>query len=125
MEGWQGRRMKRAQEQDISVTHVDMTHHSFIYHVQGVSGEYMIEIYEDVTLWPPTCDCQDYYWRGDILCKHIILCLVLMGVDAGLLEDSDWEPQQEELYELLCNAPSCVGCTIATNHGVNKGTSYN
>ena len=82
--------MKRAQEQDISVTHVDMTDDSFIFHVQGVSGEYMIEIYEDVTLWPPTCDCQDYYWRGDILCKHIILCLVLMGVDAGLLEDSDW-----------------------------------
>ena len=56
MEGWQGRRMERAQEQDISVTHVDMTDDSFIFHVQGVSGGYMIEIYEDVTLWPPTCD---------------------------------------------------------------------
>ena len=121
----QGLRMKRAQEQYISVAHVDCTDDSFIFHVQGVSGEYMIEIYEDVTLWPPTCDCQDYYWRGDILCKHMILCLVLMGVDAGLLEDSDWEPQQEELYELLGNAPSCVGCTIAPNHAVNKGASYN
>ena len=117
--------MRRAIEQDIVVTRLDIADDSFIFHVQGVSGEYIIEIYEDVTLWPPTCDCQDYYWRGDVLCKHIILCIVLMGVDAGLLEDSDWEPQQEELYELLGNAPSCVGCTIATNHGVNKGTSYN
>ena len=125
MEGWQGLRMQRAVEQDIVVTRLDIADASFIFHVQGVSGEYMIEFYEDVTLWPPTCDCQDYYWRGDVLCKHIILCLVLMGVDAGLLEDSDWEPQQEELYELLGNAPSCVGCTIATNRAVNKGASYN
>ena len=117
--------MKRALEQGIQVQRVDMTDDSFIFHVQGVSGEYMIEFYEDVTLWPPTCDCQDYYWRGDILCKHIILCLVLMGVDAGLLEDSDWEPQQEELYELLGNAPSCVGCTIAPNRATCKGTSNN
>ena len=117
--------MDRAIKQDIVVQHLDITDDSFIFQVQGVSGDYLIEIEEDVNLWPPRCDCEDNYWRPDILCKHIVLCLVLMGVDAGLLEDSDWEPQQEELYELLCNAPSCVGCTIATNHGVNKGTSYN
>ena len=63
--------MRRAIEQDIVVTRLDIADDSFIFHVQGVSGEYMIEIYEDVTLWPPTCDCQDYYWRGNALCSNI------------------------------------------------------
>ena len=84
MDGWQGVRMRRAIEQDIVVTRLDIAVDSFIFHVQGVSGEYMIEIYENATLWPPACDCQNYYWRGDIICKHMLLCLVLMGVDAGL-----------------------------------------
>ena len=125
MEGWQGLRMQRAMEQDIVVTRLDIADDSFIFHVQGVSGDYMIEIDEDVGMWPPTCDCPDYFWRGDVLCKHIVLCLALMGVDALLLEDCDWEPEQEELYELLGNAPSCVGCSISQNHIINKGTSCN
>ena len=67
MEGWQGLRMQRAVEQDIVVTHLHIADDSFIFHVQGVSGDYMIEIYEDVGMWPPTCDCQGHYRRGDIL----------------------------------------------------------
>ena len=125
MDGWQAVRAKRASEHDLSVTSVHCAEDSFCFSVQGVTDEYIVEFNEDVSLWPPRCNCEDNYWRPDLLCKHIVLCLVLMGFDAGLLEDSDWEPQQEELYELLGNAPSCVGCTIAPNHAVNKGASYN
>ena len=116
--------MRRAMEQDMVVTRLDIADDSFIFHVEGVSGDYMIEIYEDVGVWPPTCDCPDYFGEA-ISYVNTLLCLALMGVGARLLEDCDWEPEQEELYELLGNAPSCVGCSISQNHITNKGTSCN
>ena len=124
MEGWQGLRIKRAQEQGLTVTHVDCTEDSFMFNVQGVSSDYVIEIYEDVDFWPPRCDCEDNIWRPDIRCKHILLCLALMGVEERDLEDCNWVPQQEELYAILANAPDCVGCTLSKNHGTKKPTAH-
>ena len=113
MESWQATRLRRAQEQEILVTRVDRTPESFIFDVQGVSGNYEVEIYEDVDFWPPRCSCEDNMWRGgDVLCKHILVCLKLMGVDEASLSDCRWEPTQEEVFDFLCNAPDCVGGSI-------------
>lgn len=123
METWQKLRLDRARQQDISVTQVDCTasgqalgtdDSTFVFSVQGVSGDYLVEVDENVDMWPPWCDCEDNCWRPDILCKHILLVLALIGVDERNLRDCSWEPAtQQELYEYLSNAPDCVGCTIS------------
>ena len=123
MDEWQALRLKRANEHDIIVRHLDITDDSFIFQVQGVSGDYLIEIEEDVNLWPPRCDCEDSYWRPDMFCKHIILCLLLMGVDENNLQDCCWQPQQDELFDILSNAPDCLGCTLAKNHDIKTHTA--
>ena len=115
MDGWQAKRLERANEHDLSVTSVYCAEDSFFFSVQGLTDEYLVEFNEDVSLWPPTCNCEDNYWRPDLLCKHIVLCLALMGVHARNLEDPCWEPQQDELYEILSKAPDCWGCTLADN----------
>ncbi len=116
MDAWQKLRLERAKCQEIYVTSIDCTDDSLIFTVQGVSDDYMIEVNQDVELWPPRCDCDDNYFRPDILCKHTLLCLALMGVDGQCLEDCCWEgPTQYELYEYLSNAPDCVGCGIAAD----------
>ena len=112
MEEWQATRLRRAQEQQIFVTRVDCADESFIFDVQGVSGHYEVEICEDVDFWPPRCSCEDNLWRPDVLCKHILVCLKLMGVDEASLSDCRWEPTQEEVFDFLCNAPDCVGGSI-------------
>ena len=115
MEEWQQLRLDRAKEQDIFVARIESTDDSFVFSVQGVSGEYLVEVNQNVELWPPRCDCDDNCWRPDILCKHILLCLALMNVDEQNLQDCFWEPaSQQELYEYLYNAPDCVGCGLAS-----------
>lgn len=81
---------------------------SFIFVVQGISDDYQVQIYRQIELWPPICTCEDHYWRGS-LCKHIMLCLKLMGVDDQDLGDTTWGPEQGELIQYLCNAHECVG----------------
>ena len=122
MESWQELRLTRAKAEPIYVTSVECTDDSFVFTVQGVSDEYMVEILEDIAMWPPRCSCLDASWRPGILCKHCILCLRLMGVKESCLEDCYWEPEQHELYEYLCYAPDCVGCSISqqTANGKNK-----
>ena len=115
--------MKRAHEQSLVVNHLETSRDSFIFSVQGLSGEYLIEIHEDVNVWPPRCDCDDNYWRPDILCKHIILVLALMGVDERKLADCCWEPQQDELYKYLACAADCVGCTMSQHRRSSKHKS--
>ena len=110
---WQKLRLRRLHEQDIVVTSLDCVDNSFFFHVQGLSGDYMLEIDEDASLWPPRCDCEDKYWRPEICCKHIILCLAIMGVAEHHLEDCYWQPQQDELYDILSKAHDCVGCSLA------------
>ena len=125
MEAWQALRLKRATEQYISVTRLDIIEHAFVFHVQGMSDEYLVEISDDVEDWPPQCNCEDQYWRPGLLCKHIILCLALMGADERDLQDCDWKPRQHELWNILSNAPDCVCGTLAKNHGIKKHTACN
>ena len=121
VDGWQGIRLKRALEQNIFVTRVECTKDdSFAFTVQGVNDVYLVEINENVALWPPHCSCEDNFWRPDILCKHILLCLALMGFDENYLEDCCWEPERHELYEYLSKAPSCVNCSSFSQHGRNN-----
>ena len=101
------------------VTRLDIEH-AFVFHVQGMSDEYLVEIGDDVEYWPPQCNCEDQYWRPSILCKHIILCLATMGVDEEALGNCDWEPSQDELYEMLANAPSCIGCSLSRARETNE-----
>ena len=125
MDGWQGLRLKRAVVQGIRVQRVDCSEDSFFFLVDGVSDNYIVEISQHVELWPPRCTCDDNHWRPDVLCKHIIACLALMGVPYDLLQDSSWEPEQNDLHEYLFHAPDCVGCALAPNRATCKGTSNN
>lgn len=108
MDDCQRNRLERAKEQDIFVSKVDCMPGSFIFVVQGISDDYQVQIYRQIELWPPICTCEDHYWRGS-LCKHIMLCLKLMGVDDQDLGDTTWGPEQGELIQYLCNAHECVG----------------
>ena len=108
MESWQALRWQRAKEQDLHCVRVEFTDESVIFLVNGITDIYEVEIDQNADLWPPTCTCEDHAWRPDILCKHILLCLKLMGAEDALLSDCDWEPEQHEIYELLYNAPDCV-----------------
>ena len=110
-------------EQSIRVQRVDCSEDSFLFVVQGVCDDYIVEIDQDVDLWPPRCSCEDNHWRPEVLCKHIIACLAMMGVPYHLLQDSSWEPEQYELHEYLFRALECVKCAIAPNHATSKGTS--
>ena len=125
MKGWQGVRLKRAIEQGLLVKHVECSDDSFLFIVQGLSDDYIVEINQHAALWPPTCNCEDNDWRPNILCKHIMLALALMGVEEQKLEDCCWEPEENELRGYLFHAPECVWCTLTPNHGISKGASCN
>ena len=112
---WQATRAKRSRDHDIHCTELNFTEDSLIFTVLGTQcDEYKVQIQENIDLWPPTCTCEDYIWRGgDVLCKHTCFCLRLMGVDEGALCELRWEPEdQESLLEFLCNAPDVVGGTV-------------
>ena len=120
MDTWQKLRLDRARQQDIVVTHVECSDNYLIFCVQGVSDEYLVEVDQDADMWPPRCSCEDNYWRPGVLCKHILLCLKLMGFCDTDLENYCWDgPRQDELYECLCNAPSCVGVSLEPRHCSN------
>ena len=125
MKGWQGVRLKRAIEQGLLVKHVECSDDSFLFIAQGLSDDYIVEINQHADLWPPRCTCDDNHWRPEVLCKHIIACLAMMGVPYHLLQDSSWEPEQKYLHEYLFRAPECVGYAIAPNRATSKGTSNN
>ena len=104
MEHWQAVRAKRSREHDIHCTELAFTDHSLVLTILGTQcQEYQVEVYESVELWPPTCTCEDYLWRGgDFLCKHICYCFRRMGVDESALCELYWQPvSQETLLEYL------------------------
>ena len=112
MEHWQAVRAQRSKDHDIHCTRLHYTDDSAVFTVVGTQGDvYRVELAEDLDLWPPTCQCEDYMWRGpDFLCKHILFCLRLMGVEEDALRELFWEPlDQETLLDFLCNAPDVVG----------------
>ena len=122
MEAWQRLRLDRAKEQDISVTHVECAEASLIFCVQGLSDDYLVEIDYDADNWPPRCTCEDNYWRPDLLCKHTLVCLRLMGMEENLLNDCWQGPEQNELYEYLSNCTR-VGFS-APMHDGDKEKQY-
>ena len=97
MATWQTLRLDRARQQELVVTHVECADTSLIFCVQGVSDEYLVEVEQDADMWPPRCSCEDNYWRP-VLCKHVLLCLKLMGFCNTDLEGYGWEgPEQQSL----------------------------
>ena len=118
---WQKLRLERAKDQCIYCTEVECTDDGFVFTIVGTTGEeYLVEIYEDAGLWfQKSCSCDDNYWRPGLQCKHLVYCLRMMGVSDDVLEDASWEPAQHEIYDILCNAPDCVGGHIS-RHGDNN-----
>ena len=70
---------------------------------------YIVEIHEDIEEWPPRCTCEDAYWRPEVLCKHQVYCLKMMGVPEDRLSELFWEPSQKEMYDILMCAPEVLG----------------
>ena len=68
-----------------------------MFEVEGVTDDYIVEINQQADLWPPTCSCEDNAWRPDVLCKHILFVLQLLGVEEEFISDCVWEPEQAEL----------------------------
>ena len=110
MDSWQKERVHRAKNQDIYCTEVECTDDGFVFIVVGATGEeYVVEIYEDSGLWlNKSCSCNDNCWRPFLSCKHLVHCLRMMGVPEDALEDTSWEPTQDELFEFLCHAPDIL-----------------
>ena len=105
-------RAQRSKDHDIHCMRLHYIDDSAVFSVVETQGDvYPVEVAENLDLWPPTCACEDYVWRGpDFLCKHIMFCLRLMGVDEDALRELLWEPlDQKTLLDFLCNAPDVVG----------------
>ena len=118
MEAWQLLRLDRAKKQDIFVIQVECPEDYLIFCVQGQTDEYFVEIDHHADMWPPRCSCEDNYWRPDLLCKHTLACLKLMGMDETCLGDCCWLPEQHELHKVLVDFV-CVGAD-ADLQGDNK-----
>ena len=118
MEAWQLLRLDRAKKQDIFVTQVECAEGSLIFFVQGLSDESLVEVDNHADMWPPRCSCEDNYWRPDLLCKHTLACLTLMGMNESCLSDCCWVPEQQELHRVLVDFV-CVGAD-ADLQGDNK-----
>ena len=111
MEQWQATRAHRSRHHDIHCTHLSFSDDSLLFSILGTQGDkYQVEVAEDLDLWPPTCTCEDYIWRGgDFLCKHICYVWRFCQVPEDALGELLWTPaDQETLLEYLCNAPSVV-----------------
>ena len=115
MDHWQRLRLDRSKQDGLQCDSVVLSDKSALFDVDGVTDGYLVDISYDVTLWPPSCTCEDNAWRGpELLCKHIVFVLSLLGVDEEFLSDCLWEPSQLELCEYLSVAPDCVGHTVCT-----------
>ena len=78
--------------------------------VRSSTGQqhYIVEIYEDIDAWLPSCTCEDSYWRPDVLCEDQVYCLKMMGVPDDCLKELFWEPSHEEMYDILMCAPEVL-----------------
>ena len=86
--------------------------------VWTISSRYLVEVDHHADMWPPRCTCEDNYWRPDLLCKHTLVCLKLMGMDESFLSDCCWVPEQHELHKVLVEFV-CVGADAGLQ-GDNK-----
>ena len=103
-------RLARAKTHPITCETSEATQEgTFLFTITGTAGDrYIVEVEEDVELWPPRCSCEDNLWRPDVFCKHIVYCLLRMGVEERVLGEWHFEPSQEELYMILMNASDVV-----------------
>ena len=101
----QRQRLDRAVHEDISVAGIDALKDSVVFTVVGLTDVYDVEISQYESLWPPTCTCEDYFYRPDLRCKHVTLCLKLCGVREEDLADALWQAAQDDIYDILTNAP--------------------
>lgn len=83
IEEWPALRLQRAIDQLIECVGVESTDDgNFIFNIRGSTGQpYLVKIHESVDLWLPYCTCEDNFWRPELLCKHQVYCLRMMGVD--------------------------------------------
>ena len=107
MDKWPALRLQRSKSGDIYCESVIATDEGWMFSVVGCTDTYLVEFDED--LWPPRCNCEDNYWRPEVLCKHIIYLLRRMGIDEDRLVDPDFAPTQKEIYDMLTHAPDIVG----------------
>ena len=120
-------RLERSQEHALHCLRVSFSDDTVIFCIDGLTDVYTVEINQDAHMWEvgvsPTCTCEDHLWRNCV-CKHIVFALHLMGATDDFLLDCLWDaPDQNELYEWLCNAPSCVGSS-ATMRAGDKEKQY-
>ena len=108
MDAWQKLRLARAKEQGLQCANVAFTDDSAVFWIVGLTGQYEVEINQDVDIWPPTCNCEDHSWRPDVLCKHILFVLRELGAVDQDLADCCWEPRQADIFELLSFAPALI-----------------
>ena len=120
MDEWQRIRLDRAKRYGLHCARVEFSDDSAMLLIDGVTGQYTVEINQNADLWPPTCTCEDNMWRPDLFCKHIVYALKLMGIEDEFLIDCTWEPDQQDIYEYLSNAPDCVGCSLVANSTETK-----
>ncbi len=105
-------RLRRATQEPIACERIETTEDGcFLFTVRSSTGQqrYIVEIYENIESWPPRCTCEDAYWRPEVLCKHQIYCLKMMGTPDDRLKELFWIPSQEEMFDILMCAPDAVG----------------
>ena len=100
MEKWPQMRIQRSKY--IQCDNVVKTKNGFMFVVQGTTDIYFVEINADQ--WPPSCTCEDHYWRPDLLCKHIMYVLLRMGLQEARLKDIEFEPTIKEMNQIFNNA---------------------
>ena len=112
MDEWPALRLRRATRQPIACERIETTEDGcFLFTVRSSTGQqhYIVQIYEDIDAWPPSCTCEDAYWRPEVLCKHQVYCLRMMNAPEDRLSELFWEPSQEEMYDILMCAPEVLG----------------
>ena len=103
-------RIQRSSDHEIVCTSMECTDEGcFVFDIVGSTGEYLVEIYENVELWELcSCSCEDNAHRP-YLCKHLCFVFRALGADDAMIETLfRAAPSQELLYVFLSNASNVV-----------------
>ena len=105
-------RVQRSKDHDIRCTRLHYTDTSAVFTVVGTQGDvYPVEVAENLDLWPPTCACEDYVWRGPDFCVSIS-CSVCASWVSRKTRCGNYSGNlsiKKTLLDFLCNAPDVVG----------------
>ena len=72
MDNWPRLRIQRSKE--LQCEDIVKTEDGYMFVVEGQTNIYLVEI--NAAEWPPSCTCEDNYWRPQVLCKHIMCDLI-------------------------------------------------